>query len=239
MKLPSIMLTASLILVSQSSLVLANPLGIAHASDEYAVSTEALRQWSCGVLYEHFDREMERGADASFTHQMVYVGFDAVRWARLYAAVGVVDSKIGSVTADDNRARYTIGARFSLLDQEMSDPSLMEDRIGVTASIDYSGEQVAYPSRADKTDLSEIKAAFLVSVMNEIDTSKQYAPESISAFIGPIFSDYTSDYSALNEKDNVGYCVGLDILYTHSVSMSLAFEKFEDLGMSAGIHVSF
>lgn len=221
------------------TLLQAAPLGMAHSPEEYAISTEPLRPWSCGLIYERIDRELKNGTDATYTHQMAYIGYDILRWVRWYGAVGVIDSNFGYTSSDDNNGRYMTGLRFNLIDHEVADPGLMEDRVGLTASFDYASGDVAYPSRDETTTLEEMTASLHLSIVNEVMSDKRFSPESVTAYFGPVFSDLSSDHKNLDERDNVGYSIGMDFLYTPSVSVSIMFVKFEELGLSGGFHVSF
>jgi opacity protein-like surface antigen len=230
-------LVAAMTVASGLTEGLAAPRGGSSAGKDYLISSEALAGWRCGayggtgnreVEIDHFDRDMRTSMGAA------YAGYAVVPWLSPYVSVGVSKTKFDEASSEGNEAALGLGANLNLLNHEILDPALFEDRLCINGAVQY--EAMGAKLYDDDVQWSDLSAWLTVSIVNDLTGSKIFAPMSIALFGGPMFSYLIGDVEA---KDLVGFTAGIEVFLTQRVSFDVRAESIGDTSVWGGIDVRF
>ena len=242
---------ATILLGNLPVTVIAVPLLTSNYGKDYYVSVPDLKQWSCGLYLDSMERKLDNpveftsGAKLSYQRNMGYIGYDFFPCMTTYATVGTGTLKIGNnAPTSDNCAQYGVGVHFNLLDKDILDPTLEEDKIRVTAGMEYIASNPDFDpfgNGLDKQNISfdELSGSIVVSLVNDIEGNKSFLPFSLSVFAGLLYSDLITNVHNLKTDGQVGFTAGLEIFYTESVSFFLAVQNIGDSGYTAGVNLRF
>jgi len=238
MKKLLLLLVAVPLLLAAAHHVVAAPVANSNLGREYLIGSDSLENWSAGLFTRMGERVISRrGAevDLEFTKGMAYVGYDVLRWITPYVALGIGDAEIADVDSDGSESELAFGVHFNILDQEIMDPTLVEDRLRINANI-YLGMTEA---TVDGSTLQweELAANLTVSIVNDLGGNRSYLPYSIAIYAGPAYSDYRSDDFDMEEA--FGFVGGLEIFHTKRISSDVSMEKFESEAFTASINIRF
>lgn len=237
------LVVVTLLLFGQLSVSLAVPVGNSNAGRDYLINDSALSRWSVGVYGADRDREIDLdGSPLSFTLEqrksMVYVGFNLSSWLMVYGTIGESESKLRGVQFPDasNELEYGAGVHVNVLDHEIPDPTLFENKIRVNIGGQYTFAETDH-AFAD-WQWEEYMVYATVSIVNDIVGNKLFLPNSIALYGGPVYSGIRSDDIKQTENE-FGYNVGLEVFLTESVSLDIGIEKYDATGYAVGVHVRF
>ncbi|MBN2301437.1 MAG: hypothetical protein JXN60_02850 [Lentisphaerae bacterium] len=236
--------SAYILLVCSVAQTLAMPVGNSMDSINYRYHASDLSQWSAGVYLSPRERNISHDLIQDYTLLSedtitLYLAYDYKRWVSLYCSVAGGES---STDGWESEGIYDIGAglRLGLLDHDIMDPWLIEDRIRLTG---YLQQTITGTKLAGKdVQWIETYASLVLNIINEVTGNKSYLPHAIGVFIGPVFSDIQSrglSNMSVNEQRQFGYTAGIEIFYTERVSFELGLENFGPSATKAGIHVRF
>jgi hypothetical protein len=217
-----------------STIASAAPVASSNLGREYLIGSSGLENWSAGIYGGTFQREITfNGFDTELESNRgyFYLGYDVMRWMTPYAALGVSDSKIGGVSGESAEFAYELGVHFNLIDHEMMDSTLMEDRVRVNANVSYGATE------ASDVRWSELTASLTAGLVNDLDGNKTFVPESIGLYLGPVFSYIRSDEIEANNE--VGLLVGLDFYVTPRVVLDINAIIIDDTSVFGGLHFRF
>ena len=223
---------------------------------DYEVSVPDLKQWSCGLYTESMDRKLDSagvfmyGSKLNYQRNMGYIGYDFfrdydfLRCMTTYATLGTGSLKIGNGQRSGSCAQYGVGAHFNLLDKDILDPTLAEDKIRVTAGVEYIASNPSVDTSGfgfDKQSISfdELSGSLIVSFVNDIEGDKTFLPFGLSVFAGLLYSDFITNSHDLKADSQLGYIAGLEVFYTESISFFLAAENIGSSGYTAGVDIHF
>jgi hypothetical protein len=240
---------APILLGNLSVSAIAVPLQTSNNGQDYYIGVEDLKQWSCGLYTETMERKLtnvgepQSQAVLNYERTMGYIGYDILPYATTYATIGFGNLKIGEgFPASNNSAEYGVGVHFNLLDKGIWDPTLTEDKIRVTASMEYiaSNPSVSgYGMNNSNINFDELSGSLIVSLVNDVQGNKTFLPFSLSLFGGLLYSDLTTNVHSVKQDGEFGFIAGLEVFYTESVSMFGAAQEIGDPGYSAGLNVRF
>ncbi len=230
-------LVFSFCLAVTGSALLASPIGNISAGRKYYVAARDLDQWSAGAYVKSGKREIRQG-DIDSTKAIMYVGYDFFPWVTTFVKGGMNNTTIDSIVPaqdDDYNMELGFGMRFNVFHHEILDPTLIEDRIMVNASWEFSSTQ-ARRGFQDQ-DFRELQASATLSIVNDVAGSKLFLPHSIGLFFGPTYS--MVDSSGANTRSEVGLVAGLEVFYTKRVSFHFSMEQIGSGSSSGlvGVHV--
>lgn len=214
----------------------ASPIGHLTAGRRYYVAARDLHQWSAGGYVKSGSRDTRQG-DYDFTKAVMFLGHDFTPWVTTFVKAGMNNTTISAMVPDDDDYSLEIGfgMRFNLLHHEIMDPTLLEDRLFVNASWEYSTTQA---SRGSSTqDFHELQASLTLSIVNDILGSKLYLPHSIGLFFGPTFSLVST--SGATTRDELGFIVGLEVFHSNRLSLHAALEQIgtDSSSVLVGLHL--
>lgn len=236
-KLPVLLVAVSLLLAAAHHVVAA-PVANSNLGREYLIGSDSLENWSAGLFTRLGERVIsQRGAevDLEFSKGMAYVGYDVLRWITPYVAVGIGDVEVADVDSDGSESELAFGVHFNILDQEIMDPTLMEDRLRINANI-YLGVTESTVDGSTR-EWEELAVNLTVSLVNDLQGNKAYLPFSIAIYAGPAYSDYRSDDFDIEET--FGFVGGLEIFHTKRISSDLSMEKFQSEAFTASVNIRF
>lgn len=237
-----IILTVIVVLLATGSLtcILAGPIPTSNMGKEYVISVPDLRLWSFGLFQSSAERKTESlyPGEFEYSRTMVYVGYDAWQRITTYVTAGPGKTKIGKTSpTDDSQPHFGVGLHFNLIDKDILDPTLIEDRIRVVAGMEYTKATAEWNNNDIRFD--EFSASLLASLVNDLGGEKYFWPNSIALFGGLLYSDIMSDSKYVSPSETVGFTGGLEIFYTESISLFVAAENLENSGYTAGVNVRF
>jgi len=220
-----------------SSMLHAVPIGNSNAGREYLAGASDLGNWSCGLYADLRSHNVDTRWHPSTTEYvsqggMIYIGYDLVRWITAYVVGGGSQISLGG--SGTGSAKYGVGMHFNILDHEIMDPTLFEDRLRLNAGWLATATQAEWSSHG--TDIYEAFASLTVSVVNDLEGPKKFVPNSIALYAGPLYSGLFS--ADVFGKTPLGFTAGLEIFYTERVSFSVGVNQFNSSTMpSGGLHI--
>jgi hypothetical protein len=159
------------------------------------------------------------------------IGADVFRWITVYGIAGGSKTGFNDGPAT-SKGEYGAGIRLNLLDHEIIDPLLSEDRIRINASIQQTRVKSAFAG--DEIKWKDTTAQLLLSLVNDLDGDPQFYPESMALYAGMVYSHLVG---AIEEEKSSWFVVGLEIFYTKRISFGLGMDIGEDA--NNGVHASF
>jgi hypothetical protein len=210
--------------VLTSTSVFAVPIGTSNAGRDYLIAAKDLLPWSYGLTAKVGSREVNADGNAEDMDVMLmmgFVGYDILPWVTIYGAAGSGILAAGDDNDKTGSFAMGVGARANLLDQEIMDPTLFEDRIRVNAGAEYVYSQVEINDSDD--DFYEFEVSVMISIVNDVIGHKRYLPYAISLYLGPVYSNIEG---GADEREEFGFAGGLEVFYTKRVSFEMGMEQF-------------
>ena len=216
------------------------PVGTSNLPREYVVGNNLPRIFSCGVYAADIQRDADIGSTTvpmEYSKGMAYVGVDVVRFATLYGAIGVNNTKVSQwmEDTDETALDYEGGLTLRFLDQEIMDPTLMENRLRICAGVSYS--QTTFSLGGQSKDWGELQASVIVSIVNDLTGDRLFLPDSIAIYAGPLYSDIISN--EIDESTQFGFAVGIQVFLDEHTSLDFGIRQFDSTGYAGGVHVRF
>lgn len=214
----------------------AAPMGVAQHPGGYFLGDEDLGRWMMGVYY--LDRERDIRTLGSLTSlqtvkKMGYVGFEIIYGMSGYVILGSTQTQFEGMHITDTHSEFGFGLQFNILDHEIPDPTLMEDRVRINATLQYT--KCGADWIATEVDWEEIYGSITVSFINDIEGNKYFHLNSIGFFFGAIYSDLIS--SSVDEESSFGYCAGVDLFLTEKTSLEFGTETLDSGSVFGAFHV--
>lgn len=231
----------SVVLIALSAIIaapaLSAPVGNSNWTRDYLVAADDLSRLSAGLCYDAVERDIELDGEKRTLESdraMFYLGFSVLPWLTPYVTVGGAESSFSekSYQESDTQVAYGGGIRLSLLDHDILDPRLMEDRIRINASLDYlKCEMDGY----EKLNWNEFRTALTLGLVNDTTGNKRFIPQTIEIFAGPVYSSISGDMDA---QDDFGFVMGLSLHCTERVTLDVAAEGIGDTtSIFTGVHL--
>lgn len=222
--------------------VSAEPLGNVPTPIDHLVTARDLHRFGAGVYGGTTKRGIEidglRGErELKGDSIMAYVSFYPLTWVSAYAAGGYarygLSDAMGGYGPRDSQ--WAFGARVNLLDHDVADPWIFEDRVRLTANVHY-GMQDAEIGNHGTYEWSELKSSIMVSLVNDVVGNKLFLPLTISLYAGPVYSVLGGD---LNETEEFGFAGGLQTQLSVHTALSVGVEDLDGTSVLASLDVRF
>jgi len=181
------------------------------------------------------DLELGPTADLEFFKGLVFVGYDVLPWATFYGTIGLSDIELDGVEADEANSEYGFGLHLNLLDHELMEPGLMEDRLRVNADLRYASSEATVMGRT--FDWEETTAELTVSLVNDLTGNKLFWPQSIALYAGPAYSNLESD--DFEAEETFGFVGGIEIFATKRLTLGLGAEMYDSAAFSSSLSLRF
>ena len=243
MKKIIVSLAAVVLLAGLAPSVSAVPIGNSNLGSDYIISVQSMHGWAAGVFAEGWERDVSIGGIdyvMEYGRVMAYLGHDLLSFATVYATAGANLMDIGNSGNQDGSFEFGGGLHINILDHEVLDPTLFEDRLRINANAAFIVGGVEWEPNGEPVDLEwqEISASLIFSIVNDCGGEKFFTPFSITLFAGPIFSDFLGD--DVDVENQVGFTAGLEVFYTRSVTFVGGIEAYNNApGYIAGVHMRF
>lgn len=240
MKTAKLIRSVSVLFVLFSSLSVAAPqIGSSRQGRHYLVSSDMLAGWSTGVYYSDARRDVElRGWQRRMktTSTGAFVGYDVLRWITVFGLVGSGDTDFTGTPKSTSNTEYGLSAQINLMDHEIMDPGLIENRLQINLQAAYMKYKADEFGRSVKWD--DLSAGLILSVINDSNALKIFWVESIALYAGPIYSRLDSD-SRLSEKSNTGYAAGIEVGFSEKVSLTFGVEDIDQQSSKGSLTIRF
>lgn len=231
-------------LLSLGTTVQAAPLGSLNEEMDHIVPVADLSRWSAGLYAHTRDRDVKVDGSALTTFMtqekaMGYLGYTLLRGVTVYGTAGSGKTEFQRAYEGDYEAEYGGGVRLGLLDHSILDPLLLEDKIRLTATVQYTLTQTEIWPWSNGLEWGELSANLLLSIVNDINGNKLFWPESIAVYGGAL---YTRLFGDLEDEDNWRLTFGLEVFVTERVALDAAVEMLDgggSAGSSFGLNVRF
>jgi len=235
-----------IVVVMSAGSLMAGPRTSSNAGLNYLSTAGEAGRWSVGTYYDVYNRNVtvkDTGFKTTLkdSRAMAYAGYDLNSWITAHLDAGSGKATLGG---DDNGGRemqYGLGMNMRLLDHEVADTTLMEDRFTLNADWDLSYSKTENAA-GDDIKWGVFNASLTAGIVNDIaGYNTFYTPDAIEIFAGPVFSSVIgSDLeSSGGGSDQVGLCAGVEIFYTTSVSLNIRYTHINDNDICGGLNVRF
>jgi opacity protein-like surface antigen len=195
----------------------------------YLVAAEPLARWHLGGFYRYHDREIKPDDDFVQNKAGVHVGYDLLPWLSVYGVIGASWAKIEPYPDEysDAAPEFGGGVWLNLLDHDIAGNLALETRLRIQAQAQVT--HASLDNVYDNGDVSytEFFSSLTVSVINELIGNKNYWPDAIGIFAGPVVNSLHSD-EIDNKGGVVGITAGIDMYVTSGLTLSFAYEAYED-----------
>lgn len=212
---------------------------VSYRGTDYVLSEEALARWSCGLYADHAEYKVrvfdlpDTGLEVD--HYMAFVGYQLLPWLTPYVSGGSSDATFDG--EDDSDVCFGVGAQFNLLNHEIPDPTLLEDRLILNGGLEYTFNSAEW---MDETlDFGEFTAQLNAGIVNDVTGEAFFIPESVTLFGGPIYKSINSSDIKGSGASGLGIGGGAEILYTERVSLYGYWFKTDESGYAFGLNVRF
>lgn len=221
----------------------AEPIGTMATPIDHLVVAKDLHSFGVGVYGGATERGVDvdgvRGSrDLKGEELMAYVSYYPLNWLSAYAGGGYgrfeLSGEEGGYGSEE--AQWAFGARANLLDHDMADPWIFEDRIRVTVNANYSLHDAPIGQYHD-AKWSEFKASLYASIVNDVVGNKHFLPQTIALYAGPVYSVIGGD--DLDETENVGFAGGLQAQLSAHTALGIGVEELDGTSFLAGLDVRF
>ena len=239
MKADRILLGSVLLLaaVSTANHTSAAPRAAEASGAYYLVAAEDMVPLHLGGFYRYQARDTDRGT-LTQNKAAFHVGYELLPWFSVYGLLGGTSLDLDPSVGDSSPgAEYGGGVWFNILDHALLTDLTMETRLRVhaTGQISHAEPEV---NGAD-VSYTEFYGALTLSLVTEVIGNKNYWPDAIGLFAGPVYDvmesdDFDEDGSAF------GIAAGLDMYITRGTCLSFSFEAFDKgNAMNAGLDFRF
>lgn len=240
-----IFVVAACVYGSSSSLLLAMPRISSNSDRDYIVSMADLSKWSCGISFDNQERSVRYSrifsAQSTYTvktkKQLLYIGYDFKPWLVAYALGGSSQIDVRTLPKTDSEMEIGAGAQVNILNHDLLDPILTEDKITVNASLQLTTTEAKINNRT--IEWRELNASITAAIVNDVTGNKLMLPESIALFAGPVYSDIIGSGIDEASGDRLGVTVGIEVYYTKRLAFNFRLDKFEEPAYSAGLRMNF
>lgn len=249
------LLHAFLCLAATVTTLQAGAIWTSNRDEEYLLSSDKdLSALSMGFGIESNDREVTytrngdvaRDLDLGLRRYKGYIGYDLFQWLTVYGLAGgcrtTVSDEHGLIDdAGSADAEYGAGLRLNILDHVILDPLIAEDRIRLTASVQYTRSSFDIAAWNEQCSWFERRSSVQFSIINDIRGNPLFRPESIALNVGYVYSDIEGDHG-IDEVTAGWITVGGEIFYSKRISFggNVFFSNNDDTrGMEAGFHFRF
>ena len=213
------------------------PMGKSNRSHDYLSGTGLSHLFSAGVYGGATERDVKMG-HAVVTKEsekaLVYIGVDLQPWLVLFAAIGGANHAIG-LSEDASDMQTEAGLLVNLIDHDILDPTLFEDKLRVNLGATWGMTQGAW--FGEEVKWQELTAFATVSIVNDTIGNKFFNPNSIALYVGPLYSYLQSDDIEVEEE--LGYMAGIEVFVSESVSFDMGIRQFDGPGFEGGLHIRF
>lgn len=213
------------------------PIGKSNESGDYLFGTGLSHLLSAGVYGGSSERDVQFGATIlplKSTKAVVYVGVDLLPWFTVFVGGGTASHELG-MSDSDSSYQAEAGVLINLIDHEILDPTLFEDRLRLNFAANWGLTEANWYN--DDIKWQEINVSLTISIVNDTTGNKFFNPNSIALYAGPMFSYIESD--DIEADQELGFTAGIEVFATESISMNIGLRQLDGTGVEGGLHIRF
>ncbi|NQU39134.1 MAG: hypothetical protein HQ523_04200 [Lentisphaerae bacterium] len=225
------------LLFSGISSAFAFPMSKSNESGDYLWGTGIAHSLSAGVYGGSTERDVKIGLSTVTKESekaIVYMAVDLQPWLLLFGGIGGANHALG-LSADSSAMQAEAGLLVNLVDHDILDPTLFEDKLRVNIGATWGLTQGEWFGEDIKWQ--ELTAFATVSVVNDTVGNKFFNPNSIAIYVGPVFSYIQSEDIEVDQE--LGYMAGVEVFVSESISFDLGIRQFDGPGFEGGLHIRF
>ena len=202
-------------------------------------------RFSVGVNYENIRRYVAPDIGEDFrldaTSLSLFLGYDVMKWLTVFGTLGQSENSSDFVLgqSDDRQFKWSIGANVNLYKWYINEPEVMAgDRVTVRLFAEFASYEA--DTGAGNMDWDDVFVALPIAYErfernDRIDNDSELF--RISIYAGPAVSiingslDTGKGDTGFEAKEDFGVVVGLDVYFTHSISVggqAVFFDITED-----------
>jgi hypothetical protein len=232
----------------------AMPVYESNQGREYLISYQGLDRWGAGVVFSSLERpvvitsgrvEMESSLEQD--RVMGYLTYHLLRAMDIYVIGGGANVGLDGWKKESADSDYGVGLRLNIMDHIIQDPILLEDKIRLSATLQYSETKIGEAWGAKKAALREKYAAVSMAVINDVEGMVLFHPESIALNLSFIYSgldghlDYPASRADIEADDTSYLTAGVEMFWTKRVSIEVfaLLSGGDTTGSGAALHVRF
>ncbi len=164
----------------------------------------------------------------------ICLGIEVTPWLTAFLGTGRADHQLGTQGSDGSQT-FEAGFLFNLIDHEILDPTLFEDKLRVNAGLSLAYSDAEWDD--DEVQWQEITAFLTASIVNDTIGNKFFNPNSVAIYIGPMFNYIES--SDIELRETFGFMAGIEVFLTESVSLDMGLRHLDSTGFEGGLHIDF
>jgi hypothetical protein len=232
----------------------AMPVYESNQGREYLISYQGLDRWGAGVTYTAYERAVRISAGSATIESTLdadrvggYLSYHVLRAVDIYLTVGgsnigLDDSKKESADSD-----YGVGLRLNFMDHILQDPILMEDKLRLSTTLQYSETKMGEAWGARKAAWREKYACVSLAVVNDVEGMVLFHPESIALNLSFVYHgldghvDYPATRADIEADDKTYVTAGIEMFWTKRLSIE-AFTILsggDTTGSGGALHMRF
>jgi len=194
---------------------------------------------SVGVNVQQQKRGLEydngfEGSELKANHIAGILGIDATKWLTFYGGAGEADVGLNGNSHSSN-FEWLAGGDVRMLDYLVLEPWNDIDQYWVGLDLNSFVRNTKVDSGNSSDTLSEIFASLTMSFYSKPE--RPGAWDRVGVYVGPAFS--ALDYGNQSESQMFGIIGGLQLNPSPNISMKFELQKFDKLGMGAGVAFHF
>ena len=217
----------------------ASPRAAEATGSHYLIAADNLGGWHLGGFYRYADREVDHGFyNLKQNKFIMHVGHDLLSWLSVYGLLGSTSVELEPGYGNRDRAlEYGGGVWANLLDHDLLNNLALETRLRLQALAQISASNPDLNGR--DLDYTEFYGSLTLSLVNELRGNKNYWPDAIGLFFGPVYNEIHTDDIDLT-GDTVGLTIGLDLYLSRDTTLSFGYEAYDtDKVLNAAINFRF
>ncbi len=218
----------------------AAPRAAEASGSHYLFAADNLGGWHLGGFYRYADRNIDDFRADTFTQNKfaVHVGRDLLSWISIYGYLGSTSVELDpGPGGNDPTLEYGGGVWANLLDHDLLNNLMLETRLRVQALFQVSAASPEVYGR--ELDYTEYYGTLTLSLVNELIGNKNYWPDAIGLFFGPVFNEVNCDEIDFT-GGGFGLTGGLDFYLTRNTTLSLSYETSNsDNVMNVAVNLRF
>jgi hypothetical protein len=214
--------------------VQAIPAGNGNHAGDYIFSDDDLSSWMVGAMYQERERHIDTLNQRKTFKTTRSYGYLAYQWRygiMPYGLIGTSESRLEFNR--DTELESGLGLHLNLFDHEVPDPTLMEDKLRINATAQYTKSRMN-TSYGRSISWQELYGSLILSVVNDLEGNKFFNLDSIAFFAGITYSDIIS--SGIDEHKKGGFIYGINFFVTENICLEVGFENIDKSAIFFGMH---
>jgi opacity protein-like surface antigen len=208
-----------------------------------------LEKWSVGVSGEWMKRDVKEShggeiGSPEVTTVSLFLGYDVKNWLTMFATLGGTEIKPSSSEEYGGEdVKFSGGLQGNLWRTEITDPEFMMGSLTLKSIVEISSYQFSGDGSDVNGNWTEYSIAFpfCYEIFAERRESVWQVPYSLALLAGPSLSSIRgrTDNAHFRERKSLGFIGGVDVYFSHNLSIGCQVEYYDHASMSASMTYHF